>query len=127
MAPRLRKRGVRTRNTWKSLVQRRVQHLHFFKAMSAAPNEPVAGATSLVTTDIPLNLAEGELWLIRRALAKAGGNISEAARLLGTHRNRIYRALAEQEHALQPVDKAHLGCGRPLRPVPALRSLNGSH
>ncbi|SVC91469.1 uncharacterized protein METZ01_LOCUS344323, partial [marine metagenome] len=25
--------------------------------------------------------------------------VSEAARLLGTHRNRIYRALAEQEHA----------------------------
>jgi DNA-binding NtrC family response regulator len=55
--------------------------------------------TSLVATDIPLNLAEGKLWLIRRALAKAGGNMSEAARLLGTHRNRIYRALAEQEHA----------------------------
>ena len=79
--------------------ERRAQHLHFFKAVSAAPNEPVAGATSLVATDIPLNLAEGKLRLIRRALAKAGGNMSEAARLLGTHRNRIYRALAEQEHA----------------------------
>ena len=74
-------------------------HLHFFKEAPAAANATVAGATPGFDTDIPLNLDQAERWLIRRALARAGGNISEAARLLGTHRNRIYRALAEQEHA----------------------------
>ena len=73
-------------------------HLHFFKEAPAANATVATAAPGPEAADIPLNLAEGELWLIRRALAKAGGNISEAARL-GTHRNRIYRALAEQEHA----------------------------
>ncbi|MBI2503859.1 MAG: sigma-54-dependent Fis family transcriptional regulator [Candidatus Latescibacteria bacterium] len=46
---------------------------------------------------IPLNLEQAELWLIKRALAQTEGNISEAARLLGTNRTRIYRALAQEE------------------------------
>jgi DNA-binding NtrC family response regulator len=75
------------------------KHLHFLKEAPATVEASQATAASPELTDIPMNLAQGELWLIRRALAKAGGNISETARLLGTHRNRIYRALAEQEHA----------------------------
>jgi transcriptional regulator of acetoin/glycerol metabolism len=46
---------------------------------------------------IPLNLEQAEVWLLRRAIARTGGNISEAARLLGTNRTRIYRALAQEE------------------------------
>ena len=67
-----------------------VAHLHF---------QPEAGATQPQQTvdasgdDIPLDLEQAERWLIRRAIARADGNISEAARLLGTNRTRIYRAL----------------------------------
>jgi DNA-binding NtrC family response regulator len=45
--------------------------------------------------DLPLNLETAERMLIRRALNQTGGNIAEAARLLGVHRSRIYRVLEE--------------------------------
>jgi DNA-binding NtrC family response regulator len=48
-------------------------------------------------TTLPLNLAAAEDILIQRALHETGGNIAEAARLLGVHRTRIYRKLAEEE------------------------------
>ena len=72
----------------------RPQHLCF--------QPEVGGASSLATMEIsdstvPLNLEQAERWLIRRAIARAGGNISEAARLLGINRTRIYRALAQEE------------------------------
>ena len=44
---------------------------------------------------LPLNLAEAEGVLIQRALQATGGNIADAARMLGVHRTRIYRKLAE--------------------------------
>jgi DNA-binding NtrC family response regulator len=47
--------------------------------------------------DLPLNLARTEDLLIQRALKEAGGNIAEAARMLGIHRTRIYRKLAQGE------------------------------
>jgi DNA-binding NtrC family response regulator len=42
-------------------------------------------------TDLPLNLEEAEQALIQRALQQTGGNVAEAARLLGVNRSRIYR------------------------------------
>ncbi len=45
--------------------------------------------------DLPLNLEAAERALIRRALGQTDGNIAEAARLLGVHRSRIYRAIEE--------------------------------
>lgn len=48
---------------------------------------------------LPLNLAEAEEVLIQRALDETGGNIAEAARLLGVHRTRIYRKLAQEDSA----------------------------
>jgi DNA-binding NtrC family response regulator len=45
------------------------------------------------TGEMPLNLDAAERVLIQRALNQAGGNIAEAARLLGVHRSRIYRVL----------------------------------
>ncbi|ETX04838.1 MAG: hypothetical protein ETSY2_26495 [Candidatus Entotheonella gemina] len=59
-------------------------HLHFL-GESISRNAPVP--------DLPLDLEEAERWVIKRALARCNGNVSEAARLLGTNRNRIYRAL----------------------------------
>jgi transcriptional regulator of acetoin/glycerol metabolism len=38
-----------------------------------------------------LNLEEAEQALIHRALEQTGGNVAEAARLLGVNRSRIYR------------------------------------
>ena len=62
-------------------------------------NGPESSATESVSTaageagEMPLNLEAAERVLIQRALAQAGGNIAEAARLLGVHRSRIYRVL----------------------------------
>ena len=45
---------------------------------------------------IPLNLDAAEQVLIQRALVQAGGNVAEAARLLGVNRRRIYRRFPNQ-------------------------------
>ncbi len=50
-------------------------------------------------SDLPLNLEAAEEVLIQRALNETDGNIAEAARLLGIHRTRIYRKLAQNEPA----------------------------
>jgi ActR/RegA family two-component response regulator len=52
-----------------------------------------------VAASLPLNLAEAEDLLIQRALQETGGNIADAARLLGVHRTRIYRKLAQEDPA----------------------------
>jgi hypothetical protein len=49
------------------------------------------------TARLPLNLAEAEEKLIQRALQETGGNIADAARLLGVHRTKIYRLLAKDD------------------------------
>ena len=64
-------------------------HLHFLPPPAAAP--PIAAPTAL-----PLDLQQAELWVVKRAIELAGGNISEAARQLRTNRNRIYRVLARE-------------------------------
>ena len=57
----------------------------------------LSGEVPAPTTDpeveIPLDLDEAEVWLVKRGSTRSGGNISEAARLLGTNRMRIYRVL----------------------------------
>ena len=63
------------------------------------------GATSTPSTElekglenVPLGLERAQVVLARRALAQTDGNIAKAARLLGVHRNRLYRILAKDEH-----------------------------
>jgi DNA-binding NtrC family response regulator len=75
----------------------RPSHLHFQTGLAAegANGEP---STPTAVEDVPMDLKEAELWLIQRAIARTDGNISEAARLLGTNRTRVYRAMAQQEH-----------------------------
>ena len=58
------------------------------RSHTAASVEP-----GLTIDELPLNFAEAETMLIERAVARAGGNISKAARLLGIDRNKIYRKL----------------------------------
>jgi DNA-binding NtrC family response regulator len=64
-------------------------HLQFLGGLSSAP--ATSRATAIVPEDLPLNLEAAEQALIQRALAQTGGNVVEAARLLGVNRSRIYR------------------------------------
>jgi DNA-binding NtrC family response regulator len=71
-------------------IQRR--HIHLLddvpKRQLSVP-VPTPGIPNSDT--IPLNLDTAEQMLIQRALNQAGGNVAEAARLLGVNRSRIYR------------------------------------
>ena len=62
-------------------------------APTAGQSQATASAAQAVPAGVPLNLREAELLLMRRALHETGGNVSEAARLLGVHRSRLYRVL----------------------------------
>jgi DNA-binding NtrC family response regulator len=75
------------------------EHLHLLRG--ADGTIPAANVTAQkdFATALPLNLAAAEDVLIQRALDETGGNIAEAARLLGVHRTRIYRKLAQEETA----------------------------
>ena len=69
------------------------EHLYFLST-TAGPSPPTITAASEVGADqVPLNLNEAEAYLVSRALERVNGNISEAARLLGVSRKRIYRKL----------------------------------
>lgn len=78
-----------------------VAHLHLSRgsatAVTARKGEETAHPVTSVDGGMPLNLDEAEDLLIQRALAQTGGNIAEAARLLGIHRTRIYRKLAGKD------------------------------
>jgi DNA-binding NtrC family response regulator len=75
------------------------EHLHLLQRTSSAAAETARGGKSELVSTLPLNLAEAEDLLIQRALQETGGNIADAARLLGVHRTRIYRKLAQEESA----------------------------
>lgn len=62
-------------------------------AMRASMGGPDAAPGGL---PFPLTLAELEREAVRRAVETAGGNKSEAARILGITRKRLYRLLAEE-------------------------------
>jgi DNA-binding NtrC family response regulator len=69
-------------------IQRR--HIHLLEVVPRRQTSAhVAAAPGSET--IPLNLDAAEQVLIQRALDQSGGNVAEAARLLGVNRSRIYR------------------------------------
>ena len=71
------------------------QHVHLgFGPVTAMPRPP-STQPAVAGEEMPLDFAEAEMVLIRRALHLAGGNITEAARLMGINRTKIYRKLAE--------------------------------
>lgn len=61
---------------------------------SATATSTVPSHTLLEPFQVPLNLEQAEETLIQRALAQTGGNVTEAARLLGVNRTRIYRRMS---------------------------------
>jgi DNA-binding NtrC family response regulator len=76
-------------------IQRR--HIHLLDiAPKRQPSIPVPASGISNSDTIPLNLDAAEQILIQRALNQAGGNVAEAARLLGVNRSRIYRRFPNQ-------------------------------
>jgi DNA-binding NtrC family response regulator len=73
------------------------EHLHLQRSGAAQPVAIHQATKKDFAAALPLNLDEAEDVLIQRALDETGGNIAEAARLLGVHRTRIYRKLAQEE------------------------------
>jgi DNA-binding NtrC family response regulator len=74
-------------------------HLRFAGGQAA----PVPGGdgASKAGPELPLHdldeaIAETEKWVVARALAESGGNVSAATRRLGTNRNRMYRILGQK-------------------------------
>ena len=72
------------------------EHLHFVSTVSPSSTSTAKKASETEVSEIPLDLNEAEAYLINRALEQTGGNISEAARLLGISRKRIYRKLGKK-------------------------------
>ncbi|HEY5753575.1 MAG TPA: sigma-54 dependent transcriptional regulator [Chthoniobacterales bacterium] len=69
-------------------------HLRLGPRPKSRTPTPVAPPHALPEAfEIPLNLEQAEETLIQRALAQTGGNVTEAARLLGVNRTRIYRRM----------------------------------
>lgn len=78
-----------------NLLHRRAAPIPAVVESHAAEVRPQGSAAVRVDVHgLPLNLAAAEDILIQRALQATGGNIADAARLLGVHRTRIYRKLA---------------------------------
>jgi DNA-binding NtrC family response regulator len=75
------------------------EHLHLLTYHAPAPPSTAKAAARPERNGLPLNLAAAEDELIQRALDETSGNIAEAARLLGVHRTRIYRKLAQENTA----------------------------
>jgi DNA-binding NtrC family response regulator len=64
------------------------EHLQLFHTSAPAASKVVSPSSS---GPLPLNIEAAEQELIQRALEETGGNVAEAARLLGVNRSRIYR------------------------------------
>jgi DNA-binding NtrC family response regulator len=74
-------------------------HLFMSRAGTASRPEPVKPQVTTTVSELPLNIEQAEALLIQRALAETGGNIAEAARILGINRSRIYRKMAQEPGA----------------------------
>ena len=68
-------------------------HLHL-RSPSLPSSEEALG---LQVDELPLNLQAVEIAVVKRALALANGNVSEAGRMLGINRMKVYRILAQED------------------------------
>jgi len=72
------------------------EHLYFAPTVFHPSTSTAPPDSDEYASEIPLNLNEAEVYLVKRALRITGDNISEAARLLGVSRRRIYRKLGKE-------------------------------
>ena len=70
-------------------------HLHFVSGETGGSSSDRSVSPALPGLPMDLDGAArlAERWVVEQAMAQAGGNLSEAARLLGTSRNKIYRII----------------------------------
>jgi DNA-binding NtrC family response regulator len=73
----------------------RPHHLRFLtgEKTDAASTSPLTSALPGLPMDLNEAARQAERWVVSQAMKQADGNLSEAARLLGTSRNTIYRIL----------------------------------
>lgn len=67
---------------------------HLRLGIAGAEPSP-SGAADITVEELPLDLAAAEAVLIQRALDRTSGNVTQAARLLGVDRNKVYRIQAK--------------------------------
>jgi DNA-binding NtrC family response regulator len=70
-------------------------HLHLLNERSLAQQQSRIPTDRGSSDDLPLNLEQAELELVKRALARADGNVSKAAQFLGINRTKVYRILSQ--------------------------------
>ena len=68
------------------------EHLHLRSVATASAGDPVARD---FVVGLALDFQRAGIALIQRALAETDGNITEAAKLPGINRTKIYRKLAQ--------------------------------
>jgi DNA-binding NtrC family response regulator len=71
-----------------------VESLEFLDVGGHSPPVAAPAGETRPSTDLSLDLATVECQVIRRAMQTTGGNLSEAARLLGINRTKLHRKLA---------------------------------
>lgn len=67
-------------------------HLHLRTQLQTEPD-----VLGVEVETLPLNLQAVEIAVVKRALALANGNVSEAGRMLGINRMKVYRILAQED------------------------------
>lgn len=72
-----------------------VHHLHLLNEKVLVRSTSAVSPASHSVDDLPLNLEQAEIELVKRALTRADGNISKAADLLGINRTKVYRILSQ--------------------------------
>ena len=70
-------------------------HLHLLNERALLQPGSAASPGGRTSDDLPLNLEQAEIELVKRALAEAEGNVSKAAQLLGINRTKVYRILSQ--------------------------------
>jgi transcriptional regulator with PAS, ATPase and Fis domain len=72
-------------------------HLHLLTEQAPGRIQPPTAGADHPPRDLPLNLEQAEIELVRRALTRTKGNVSQAAQLLGINRTKVYRILSQSE------------------------------
>lgn len=70
-------------------------HLHLLNEKALVQSASVVSPAGQSLDDLPLNLEQAEIDLVKRALTRADGNVSKAAQLLGVNRTKVYRILSQ--------------------------------